>query len=337
MTLKLAGNLLLIFLFSCSTAPITYRNLKECRVKPSQAVEVKKLADKGFPQAQLCEGKLLLKGGRNKEARRYLLMAFKSLKGKKKGEAAYLIGKSFLKEGKRKEAREWFFKATENLYPNRELFKLTDYLTLKELKRLEELGKREPVLYLYIGDYLKENELFRGALFYYQLAIRYGIREARLGSAACLFKLGNQKLARSILLTEYERGNRKAAQVMGELLFEAASSVGKGECLLIEVKSPEEFLRERVAQIKEKAELYREASRWFKKAGEERRAEESLHLYRVYSFKEREKLPKKELPNKQLMELCREGELWAEYLLSQRLKTPNSEAAQLLYRKLFKQ
>lgn len=335
--LRLAGSLLLIFLFSCSTAPITYRSLRECRVEPSRIVEVKKLADKGFPRAQLCEGKLLLERGEAKEARKYLLMAFKSLKGRERGEAAYLIGKSFLKAGKRAKAREWFFKATENLYPNRELFKLTDYLTLNELKRLEELGKREPILYLYIGDYLKENELFRGALFYYQLAIRYGIREARLGSAVCLFKLGNRKLARTILSTEYEGGNREAARVMGELLFEAASSVGKGECLLTEAKSPEEFLRERVAQIKEKAELYREASRWFKKAGEERRAKESLRLYRVYSFKEKEKLPKRELTGEQLMELCREGELWGEYLLSEKLKTPNSEAAQLLYRKLFKQ
>ena len=335
---RLAGKaltLLPLLLFSCSSPPLTYQQISTCSVEVKRLNEVEKLANKGFGEAQLCAGKLLLKEGKSTKAREYLLKAFKQLSGRKRGETAYLVGKTYLMEKKVNRGRSWFFKAIENGYPNREFFKTSYYLSLKELKEIEELGKEEPILYLYLGDYLRENELYKGALFYYQLAIRYGVKEARIGSAVSLFKLGNRKLAVSILKEEFRKGKKEAANVLGELLLEEASSVGKGNCLLISESDPEEFLRRRIKQIKEKARLYKEAYSWFIKANNRRKAKESFYLYEVYSLKKRAPLPRENFTVQELKRLCRKGNFWAEYLLSQRIKTPSSKAASILYEKLF--
>jgi len=331
----------LLFFPSCSTL-ISKEELSRCAWEASSPSlpqgELITLSKKGFVDAKVCLGKELLKESPS-ASRRFLLEAYESSSGERKGYVAYLIGLTYLKEGKKVEARRWFFKANLNGYPNREFFRLTSYLSLKEIKELKEAAERAPKIYLYMGDYFLEGALPDAAFYYYQFAVRHGIREARLKSAVALFETGNWKLAYSILTTEYEKGDKEAAKLLGELFERKAFSVGKGSCLLVERVPPEEFLLQRGRQIKERALLLKKSSEWFSKAGLKEEAERVKGLSELYSFKRREELKEEwlKLSEEELERLCEEGKLWAEYLLALRLKElPSSRAAAFLYGKLFK-
>ncbi|WP_457677595.1 tetratricopeptide repeat protein [Thermovibrio sp.] len=339
--LSLAATLTLTFLgSSCGiNSQLTNQEVKACKVPESKVPQLKKLADKGFTEAQLCLGEVYLKEGEYEKGREYLFKALKKEKGKEKGKNFYLIGLTYLREGERKEARRWFWKALSEGYGNEEFFKLSRYISYKELKELDKFGRKNPIIYYYLGNYFLRNGLYQGALFYYQIAIRYGIKEARLKSAIALFKEGNERLAYSILKSEYENGDLTAARILGVLLKEKALSIGRGSCLLVnEEVGIKEFIRERVREIEKRRELLKEALKWLERGRGKREVKAVKELYLAYSFKKPITLPKSYLSYSppELIVLCSQGKLWAEYILSLKLSTTKAKGAKLLYRKLFK-
>jgi len=287
---------------------------------------------KGYKEGYFCYGYALLLEKKPKRAIPYLLEAYR--KGFKK--ASYYLGKAYLKLRDRKKAAYWFFRAIEDGYINRDFFETADYISKKELDTLYKLGRKHPVIYLYLGDYFFKNELYDAALYYYQLAIRYGFERAKLMAGLSLYRLGNRREALNTLYSLYREGNRNGAEAIATLIEREADLLGN--CTILKAKTPEAFVKERARIFKEKAELYRLSAKFYTLASDEKSHIRALKKVEFYSpdVKGKELLPSgskaQKLPEEVLKKLCEKGEEWAELLLSERRGRKFFKAAEEFYR-----
>ncbi len=294
--------------------------------------EAKPFADKGFKEGYFCYGYAFLLKKKPKEAIPFLLKAYR--KGYRK--ASLYLGKAYLELRNRKRAAYWYYRAIEDGFVNKEFFRVTDYISKKELDKLYALGRRYPVLYLYLGDYFFRNELYDAALYYYQLAIRYGFERAKLMAGLSLYKLGNKKEALNTLYSLYREGDKKGAEAIALLIEREADLLGG--CTILTAKTPEDFVRKRAEVFKEKEELYTLSAKFYRLASNERSSLRVLKKAEFYSpdKKGKELLPlglkASSLSYGELRELCRSGEEWAELLLAEKRGREFLKAAKEFYK-----
>ncbi|WP_456456231.1 tetratricopeptide repeat protein [Thermovibrio sp.] len=288
---------------------------------------------KDIPEAKVCLGRLELKQGNLKKARKLFESSLKDYPGI----SNYWIGISYLKEGLRKEAVQYLFKANINGFVNNLYFKLTRYISFDELNRLETSAKKHPILYLYLGDYFYRNKLFDGALFYYQLALRYNIEEAKYKSALTLYKLGNFQQAYNILVSLYKEGSVRAASYLADIFLWKAQDALKG-CFLLIKKDPSSYLKRRILSIKESLFFLKERNKWLKIVKNKKELTENEERIDLLLGKRKQLLENSllSIDTFNLERLCNEGHLWAEYILAMKLKKlPASSVAISFYRKMF--
>ncbi len=330
---KLAALLLLSLFPSCLPYSVNLC-LKGGKVKNPSLLEkeAKPFADKGFKEGYFCYGYAFLLEKKPEKAIPFLLKAYR--KGYRK--ASLYLGKAYLELGDRKKAAYWYYRAIEDGFVNREFFRVTDYISKRELDRLYALGRRYPVLYLYLGDYFFRNELYDAALYYYQLAIRYGFERAKLMAGLSLYRLGNKKEALNTLYSLYREGNKKGAEAIALLIEREADLLGG--CTVLNAKTPKEFVRKRAEVFKEKKELYTLSAKFYRLASDEKSSLRALKKAEFYSpgKKGKELLPSGlkvgSLSYGELKELCRRGEEWAELLLAEKRGKGFLKAAEEFYR-----
>lgn len=304
------------------------------RIKEPKVVEsaAKKYSKKGFKEGDFCYGYILLKEKKPDKALPYLLRAYK--KGFKR--ASYFIGKVYEMLGDKKKASYWYFKAIEEGNINRNFFTTTQYISKSQLNELYSIGRQHPVIYLYLGDYFFRAELYEAALYYYQLAIRYGFDRAKLMAGLSLYRLGNKKEALNTLYSIYREGNKEGAEAIALLIEREADLLGG--CTVLNAKTPEDFVRKRAEVFKEKKELYTLSAKFYRLASDEKSSLRALKRAEFYSpgKKGKELLPSglkaDSLSYGELKELCRRGEEWAELLLAEKRGKDFLKAAEEFYR-----
>jgi len=330
---KVAVLLFWFALSSCGTYSLNLCLKGEKVENPSiLGKESKPYLEKGFKEGYFCYGYSLLLEGKPKEAIPFLIKAYR--KGFKK--ASYYIGKAYLEFGNKKKAAYWYLKAIEDGFVNNDYFKTTTYISKGELDKLYQLGKKFPVLYLYLGDYFFRNEFYDAALYYYHLAIRYGFKRAKLMAGLSLHRLGNKKEALNTLYSLYKEGDKKGAEAIALLIERDADLLGG--CTVLNAKTPEDFVKKRAEVFKEKKELYTLSAKFYRLASDEKNSFRVLRKAEFYSPSKKRKeffpsgLKVDSLSYGELRELCLRGEEWAELLLAKKRGKDFLKAAKEFYR-----
>lgn len=320
---------LLPLLSSCLPYQISY--CLHGKIKDLNSLEsvAKEYSKRGFKEGAFCYGFALLNEGKPKKAIPYLLKAYK--KGFKK--ASYFIGRAYEMLKDRNRASYWFFKAIEDGIVNQDFFRTAQYISKPQLDKLYDLGKKYPVIYLYLGDYFFRSELYEAAFYYYQLAIRYGFTRAKLMAGLSLYKLGNKEDALNTLYSLYKEGNSKGAEAIGVLLEREADVYGG--CTAEKAKTPKEFIKERAEVFKEKNELYTLATHFYSKAGDKESAERCLKKAKFYSPQQKGKrlfpTNTNQFSYKEELQLCRKGYEWPEFLIASKKGKEFKRAAEEFY------
>ncbi len=326
---------------SCGTFSITTPKLRSCILNNGKVVfsekeisEIKELGKKNIPEAKICLGRIKLEQGDIKGA----IRLFKTLLREYPGVSSYWLGLSYLKINQKEKAIHYLFEANVKGFINELYFKLTPYMSSKELNELENSAKYHPILYLFLGDYFYRNGMFDGALFYYQLALRYNIEDAKYKSALALYKLGNLEQAYNILVSLYRKGNLKAANYLANIFLQESQDALKG-CFLLTEKFPNSYLLKRILSIKKSIFYLRESNKWFRIVNNKNALEKNRKRIALLLGERKEVLNRALLNIKisKLEKLCEEGHLWAEYILALKLtKLPASPVAISLYKRIFK-
>lgn len=320
---------LLMLLSSCLPYQISY--CLQGKIKDPVSLEsvAKEYSKKGFKEGAFCYGFVLLNEGKPKEALPYLLKAYK--KGFKK--ASYFIGKAYEVLKERNKASYWFFKAIEDGIVNQDFFRTAQYISKPQLDDLYSLGKKHPIIYLYLGDYFFRSELYEAALYYYQLAIRYGFTRAKLMAGLSLYRLGNKEDAINTLYSLYKEGDSKGAEAIGILLEREADVYGG--CTAERAKTPKEFVKERAKVFKEKKELYTLAAYFYSKAGDKESAKRCLKKAKLYFPQQKGKrlLPTdiNQFSYREELQTCRKGYEWSEFLIASKRGEEFKRAAEDFY------
>lgn len=329
MRILLLSLIVIPLISSCFPYQISY--CLQGRIKNIKSLEsvAKEYSKKGFKEGDFCYGYVLLKEGKPGKALPYLIKAYR--KGFTR--ASYFVGKAYEMIEENKKASYWYFKAIEEGNVNSDFFRTARYISKSQLDELYSLGRQHPIIYLYLGDYFFRSDFYDAALYYYQLAIRYGFERAKLMAGLSLYKLGNKNDALNTLYSLYKEGDRKGAEAIGTLLEREADTYGG--CTAEKAKSPKDFVKERAGVFKEKERLYTLAARFYNLAGDKKSAERSSRKALFYSpeKKGKELLPKnaRKLSYSEVLGLCREGVEWPELLVASKRGKEFKRAAEEFY------
>lgn len=292
----------------------------------------KTLSEKGFKEGDFCLGYILLSEGKPERAIPYLMRAYR--KGFKK--AAYYLGKAYEAVGDRKKAAYWYFEDLKNGHITDKFFRTTRYISGAQLKELNKIAKKHPIVYQYLGDYFFNSGFYDAALYYYHIAIRYGFERAKFMAGLSLYKLGNRREALNTFYSIYKEGNLRGAEEIASLLEkEADRSAG---CAAEEARTPEEFVKRKAEIFRRKEQLYKTAAEFYKLSKDTQGYRRVLKKMEYYSPNYRGKLLIPDslnisrVPYSEALKQCREGKEWAELFVASRRGKSFLKAAEEFYR-----